>query len=734
MPAQFALPPDSRSVGSGNPPADMNAVVDALTAMGAGFNVLNAAFAGGADPAGVTDSTNAWQDAMNALPAAGGVIIVPPGNYLISSTLTNAVTPTYIVCPGGRWATQVNFTGTGDCIRMYNPVTVVGLTSSSNARGGGVLGLTIDGTNAGAGSAGLHIGDGEQYELNVAAQNFSGTSSIGVHLDNTVWWTEKCHGTIFGRNNTQNVVFDVSGAATSTNSFGYLDLTCYIYALANQDGVVVQNGALPYHGHLTVKGNFAGSASAVTNAVLRITGAVPAGHPGAGGYSQIAHCHLDIQAEVNTFANQPSTIIFNAAPSANAILGCYGIMDFTQGPGTFTPSNVTISASAQTLTYEGLVMGDVNLNPAGILPQPVTIGSKVLARNFMSGANGNTFTEWGDFFAATLSASITVNLAPSGQNTVAAPQRKTIILTQAASGGPYTVTWPQPGSPTTATPAVYWPGGVTPVMSPAANAVDVYVLETIDGVRWYGQARQAAPPGQFLCPPSSYAPASQTLLSTFSTTFEVFGTGTTAAAGSTGGEISTIASWGGTYGGNGVLDVAATAGFPASGTLLVSASGPTYAVVTYTGTSGGTSFTGCAYVSGSATGTVVTGGNVTNITASAISTGSFTAPPSGSVMVTASFTAQSASNDFCALALAAHGTITPIVSNVVEYQDSANTNPRPCTVQFLVTSLTPGSSYNFDLLGSGTSNALFTILAFGQSATSPSTSRGAPVLMTVQAV
>jgi hypothetical protein len=28
-------------------------------------------------------------------------------------------------------------------------------------------------------------------------------------------------------------------------------------------------------------------------------------------------------------------------------------------------------------------------------------------------------------------------------------------------------------------------------MSPAANAIDIYDLETLDGIRWYGVAHQA---------------------------------------------------------------------------------------------------------------------------------------------------------------------------------------------------------------------------------------------------
>jgi hypothetical protein len=66
MPADYTLPPDTRAVGTGNPAGDMDAIVDALTAMGAVGNILNAAYAGGADPTGVADSTAAIQAAINA--------------------------------------------------------------------------------------------------------------------------------------------------------------------------------------------------------------------------------------------------------------------------------------------------------------------------------------------------------------------------------------------------------------------------------------------------------------------------------------------------------------------------------------------------------------------------------------------------------------------------------------------------------------------------------------------
>jgi hypothetical protein len=252
-------------------------------------------------------------------------------------------------------------------------------------------------------------------------------------------------------------------------------------------------------------------------------------------------------------------------------------------------------------------------------------------------------------------------------------------------------------------------------------------------------AKHVHPPGSsFLVTPSQYAPSAQTSVTTTSTSMApLTGAASTVAAGSNGGEISQIATWGAGFGGNGVLDIANGTLFPADGgTVTVAASGPTTAIVTYTGVSGNT-LTGCAYVSGSATGTVSTGGAVT-LTSAAASTGSFAAPASGSVVVTVSFVGGINANAGFAFGLCAHNTVTPMVCpNAVFDQSSASLNPTAYSLQFLVTGLTPGTSYNFDLMGSVTSGDTLTILAMASTATSPtftSGGRGAPVLMTVEAV
>jgi hypothetical protein len=252
MPAQFTLPPDTRSVGSGNPPADMNAVVDALTAQGAAFNVLNAAYSGGADPTGVSDCTAAIQAAVNALPASGGSIYFPAGTYRVNSTVT--VTQAGACLQGaGKAASVIKYYGSGDCIRMYSTT----LTTPDGVYGGGVKGLMIDGTNASAGAAGLHFGDIFRAEFDVGIRDFQGTGSKGAWFDNQYHWAEQITGQVFAEACTSHVVFDNSAntAGTATGSFDRAALDIFLDMKGKGNGVVLQNGVSIHNGQIGIYGN-----------------------------------------------------------------------------------------------------------------------------------------------------------------------------------------------------------------------------------------------------------------------------------------------------------------------------------------------------------------------------------------------------------------------------------------------------------------------------------------------
>jgi len=307
----------------------------------------------GADPSGAKDSTTAIQDAINALPAAvGGVVYLPAGTYQVSGTLTCTTVPAYFL-GDGAWATILAFTGTGDCVRIYDPTTY----SSRTRYSGGLRGITIDGAGAGAGSAGLHVGDLLQYELGLTVQNFSQPGSIGVHLDNTYYWTEQLYGRVYTQNCASHVVFDCTGtAATSSGSFDRCELDIYIdHWSANGDGVVFTNGANIGNGSLRIRGNFSAIPASVSSAVLRLTGSLPSGHDYSGG-SGILNGLLDIGVECGSGTYTPRTIMFGSP--ANTIYSCYGALNF--GVGSYQNFS-TGNNAGNIFDFRGQVVGDYSL-------------------------------------------------------------------------------------------------------------------------------------------------------------------------------------------------------------------------------------------------------------------------------------------------------------------------------------------------------------------------------------
>jgi hypothetical protein len=316
----------------------------------------------GADPTGGQDSTAAFQSALKALAspttatttgAGFGVIYIPAGIYKISGTIECTTVPVYFV-GDGAWATTISFTGTGDCFRVYD-------SSEYGTRtkfGGGFVGITIDGTNAGTAgpSAGLHVGDLLQYELDLTVQNFNQAGGIGVHLDNNYYWTEQLYGRIYASACTSHVVFDWTSAtaATSSGSFERCDLDIYIdQEKASFDGVVFQNGAFVTNGSLKIRGNFGYSSTAVTSAALRLTGSQDVNGYSSG--SGIIDSALDIGVECSSGAYTPQTIVFGS--SANSVSGCVGLLNFGAAGDTFTASN----NDGNIFNFMGQVGGDSTL-------------------------------------------------------------------------------------------------------------------------------------------------------------------------------------------------------------------------------------------------------------------------------------------------------------------------------------------------------------------------------------
>lgn len=115
-----------------------------------------------------------------------------------------------------------------------------------------------------------------------------------------------------------------------------------------------------------------------------------------------------------------------------------------------------------------------------------------------------------------------------------------------------------------------------------------------------------------------------------------------------------------------------------------------------------------------------------------ITTGNFVAPASGRVVVTFRFCLDLITGT-TTFGLAAHGTVTPIVGNEIALSSPTNITFQYADLTFLVTGLTGGNTYAFDLLGASSVNTTTSasIRAIAQAATVPSANTGGPVLITV---
>ena len=359
MPAQFTLPPDTRSVGSGDPPADMNGVVDTLTAMGAVFNVLNTAYAGGADPTGAADSAAAIQAAVTAaITAGGGIVRIPKGAYKVASTVTASLNDTVVHIVGdGKYITTINNYGAGPAFTMYDSTAY----DSRTVWGGGLTGMTIDGTNASAGAAGAQVGDILQFNADVAVQNFTGAGSIGFHFLNQYFWTEEIQALILSVNCAAHVVFDVSasGASTRTGSYDHSDIRLYILqTLGSQDGVVFQNAAYIDDGRLLIQGDFQTITGTPSSAVLRFTGTAGAGRGDTGATSHLSGCDITVGVECGTGTGTVGPYTIYMAAGGNYIYQCSGLMDFSAYLPAFQGSNAVVGTN---FIFAGPVYGDSNL-------------------------------------------------------------------------------------------------------------------------------------------------------------------------------------------------------------------------------------------------------------------------------------------------------------------------------------------------------------------------------------
>lgn len=222
--------------------------------------------------------------------------------------------------------------------------------------------------------------------------------------------------------------------------------------------------------------------------VIQTSGAQgPPGLNGAAGTSATVSA-----GTATALASGSSPTVTNVGTSSAAIFD-FGIPAGTPGPsglgsavsnGTYTAATVTVSG--------GQITGLANMTAADV--------TNVLNDATLAGAlnfGGNLIKDYAEQIASiTLSASgnlpvnfslgaiqeINLDASASSMSISNIPSSgsasMTLIITQGATGGPFTIVWPT---------GTKWPGGIAPVLSTVAGAIDIVVLTTPNaGTTWYG--------------------------------------------------------------------------------------------------------------------------------------------------------------------------------------------------------------------------------------------------------
>lgn len=416
----------------------------------------------GADPTGVGFSDAAVAAAITAMGTAGGLLTFGIGTYKLSSTKTLSY-PGQGIHGQGAGATKIDWTGSGDCFRVWDStVPTDGSTSPRNA--GPITGFTIDGTNSSGSVASyaLHIGDLYGIHIqNVAIKDFNTAGSIGFWGENRYSWSERAHIQMQVDRAATCYMFDRNAShPNAESSWDYSSFNLSVVINANQNGLIVKNNTDMLGIDMVLWGN---CHSAVTNTgTLIIIGTT-------GGDASYIKGGLQIWGEAMGGTGVYHTDI-NIGAAAR--LEGVGILQFITGysfvAGTASRYNTKFSGRINCPSL-GYMAGSQGLRTTGVVATTPGAGDGAGHTHFYL-AEGNTFYQ----------------LLPGGANAVTfdvvtalAGQATTydFVLQQPVSGGACTLTWP--GS-------VVWVAGNAPVLSAANSALDYIRLVTTDHTTFYG--------------------------------------------------------------------------------------------------------------------------------------------------------------------------------------------------------------------------------------------------------
>ena len=641
----------------------------------------------GADPTGVTDSTTAIQNAINA---ATGVlapathsrvptnsVYIPTGSYKITSDLSIVSTQGFNLYGDGAELTILVASGTGF---TTGPVVVDG------SYAGRYRGFTIKGdateqvtnaftltytTAASRSTTGNLIEHIRVRNLNfVTGINLAGVTNRQVdstRLDCVVVgggqtvnaWSSSGNwqqGFVFGNSTFANIYDQVLTRCDASN--------CY-YGMYNNVSSFSLNGSQPANNYCDFYIN-PGAQTTVTNVQSQnagqlliapsnfspqpvtfndvqmkssyLSGASNAFITLGGGYwnfNNVNATNLQISGSyvnglvsiTGSGVNRPCVAIFNnlsmrgprsgAFALTNAIVSVHGYTNYepTTGNTTYATGDVAslnVGGIWTTVGGPGALPQINYITATGTTSYTIPASSQTLDVLVVGGGSGGSSGAYSNFGGAGGGAGGGGGGVSRQQFAVAALTSPVSVTVGAGGAGGAAVTSPAAGNTggvggsTTFGGYLWGQGGRNGSGGSAANTA-----VATGGAGGVGTSVSGAGGSSVT---TSVAPTGTTAQSTSGggAGGGIQGGTTTVAAGSNGGTITNIASWG--TPGAGILAVALTTNFPASGTAQVATSN-TPAIISYTGIAAG-QLTGCAYVSGG-TGTVATGGAVTVMGAAA---------------------------------------------------------------------------------------------------------------------
>jgi hypothetical protein len=327
------------------------------------------------DTTGAKDAT-----AINDALTAQNTPLLTPGTWYLNATIGPMVTGQWIVCAP---EVVVNWLGTGPCFQWSDGN---GAPISRATASGGIVGRPIiDGIGAGSTGAsyGIQVNSIQAFQAEADIRNFTVSGSIGLYMLNENYFSEQCVVDVFCDKCATAGVFacGTEASTTCTGSFDRGDFTLKInQGDAAYNGVVFQNGAQIVGGRLRIFGNFLSSDSAVSSAVLTLTGSAQTG-PDVGAPSELQFCELDINVELDggLTGGAPRTVNFGSA--SNLVENCSGNVSFGSG-FAFTSSNVT-SQPAQWI-FEGPLIGDTALDTQTV-PNKLSVTANLSVPNVGNG-------------------------------------------------------------------------------------------------------------------------------------------------------------------------------------------------------------------------------------------------------------------------------------------------------------------------------------------------------------